>query len=312
MKTKKHRIKLLTVLIAEFLAIVVILLLIFFAGKRVYTVTFDLNGGTLLSGDVVQKVTQGQSAIAPSVTKDGCYFLKWSASYSRVTRDVEVKAIWEYETTPGIEYSTSTEGLESNYCEITGCFYGLTGDVYIGAYHGEKKVLSIRAGAFANCDGITSVHLLDGILVIEDGAFAGCSNLETIELPSTVVTLGKDVFKGCEKLTSIELPKDLKTLGESAFEGCTALENVTFYEGLQEIGENAFAGCNALKEIVLPKTLQRIGNNAFTCEELIICLYIKEKEKPETWAENWNGGNAELVWEYVLPEPEDDEDKKER
>ena len=312
MKIKKLNIKLLIVLIAEFLAIVVMLLLIFFAGKRVYTVTFDLNGGTLLSGDVVQKVTQGHSAIAPSVTKDGCYFLKWSTSYSKVTRNIEVKAIWEYETTPGIEYSTSQEGTESNYCEITGCFYGLTGDVYIGAYHGDKKVLSIREGAFANCEGITSVYLLDGILRIEDGAFEGCTNLQKIELPSTVTILGKDVFKGCEKLTSIKLPKDLKVLGESAFEGCTALKEVTFHEGLQEIGKNAFAGCNAMKEIVLPMTLEKIGDNAFTCEELIIFLYIKEEEKPEGWAENWNVGDAALVWEYPLPEVDEVKDKKER
>ncbi len=32
---------------------------------RKYTVTFDLNGGTLLSGELVQTVEEGQSAAAP-------------------------------------------------------------------------------------------------------------------------------------------------------------------------------------------------------------------------------------------------------
>ena len=90
----KQRIKLFIVLGIEAIAIAVMLLLIFFAGKQVYTVTFDLDGGVLISGDLVQKVTQGHSATAPTTAKDGHYFLKWSGSYSRVTHDVTVKAIW--------------------------------------------------------------------------------------------------------------------------------------------------------------------------------------------------------------------------
>ena len=66
-----HKLKLIIVFSVEFIAIAVMLLFIFFAGKKVYTVTFDLNGGTLLSGDLVQKVTQGHTATAPKVTKDG-------------------------------------------------------------------------------------------------------------------------------------------------------------------------------------------------------------------------------------------------
>ena len=114
MKTGQ-RIKLFIILGLEFVAIAVMLLLIFFAGKQVYTVTFDLNGGVLLSGDVVQMVTQGHSATPPTTAKDGCYFLKWSGSYTRVTHDVTVRAVWEYETTAGIEYSIDEN---SNYCTI--------------------------------------------------------------------------------------------------------------------------------------------------------------------------------------------------
>ena len=78
----KQKLKLIIILAVEFVAVAVILLMIFFAGKKSYTVTFDLNGGTLLSGDLEQRVTQGQSATPPTVTKDGCYLLKWSRSYS--------------------------------------------------------------------------------------------------------------------------------------------------------------------------------------------------------------------------------------
>ncbi len=307
----KQRVKLLIILGVEFVAIAVMLLLIFFAGKKVHTVTFDLNGGTLLSGDTVQKVTQGQSANPPTVTKDGCYFLQWSASYRQVTRDLVIKAIWEYETTEGIEYTTDPEGVESNYCLISGCFDGLTGDVYIGAYRGEKKVLGIQAGAFANCTGITRIHLLDGILRIEDGAFAGCSNLTSIEMPSTVVTMGNDVFKDCASLEEIVLPADLKSMGDNVFAGCTSLASVTMPENLESMGAGVFAGCAELKEIILPESLKVIGSGAFNQAELVIYAYIKEEEKPEGWAVDFKPESVEIIWEYVDP-IEDGEESSEK
>lgn len=323
----KQRIKLFVILGIEAIAIAVMLLLIFFAGKQVYTVTFDLNGGTLLSGDLVQMVTQGHNATAPSVTKEGCYFLKWSGSYSRVTHDVYVEAIWEYETTAGIEYNVDEN---SNYCTISGAFKGLQGDVYIGAYNGSKKVLGIEDGAFEGCDGITRIHLLDGILTIGENVFAGCTSLESIELPDTVVSLGKNAFLGCESLKAVTLPEKLKKIGDNVFEGCTALETVVSFDELKMIGEKAFAGCEklssitfpegltsigarafedctALKEITLPTTVLTVGSKAFDNAEATITLFAYEGEEtsiPDTWASDWNG-TAVVEWEFLpLPETE--------
>lgn len=343
----KQRIKLFIVLGIEAIAIAVMLLLIFFAGKQVYTVTFDLDGGVLISGDLVQKVTQGHSATAPTAAKDGHYFLKWSGSYSRVTHDVTVRAIWEYETTEGIEYNMDDS---RNYCTITGVFKHLQGEVYIGGYYEGKKVLAIEDGAFEGCTGITGIHLLDGILTIGDNAFAGCTALETIELPATAISLGDNAFMGCESLTNIVLPEelkelgnnaflgctalteltafeDLKLVGESAFSGCTALATVTFAEGLESLGARAFAGCTALETIELPTTLQSIGVGAFDGEKttVYVCTYAPEGEAilPETFQEGWNG-SATVEWKYLeepVPEEEategeeeakDDKKKKEK
>ena len=277
----KQKVKLIIILSIEFLAIAAMLLLIFFAGKRSYNVTFDLNGGTLISGETVQRVTQGQNASPPQVVKDGCYFLQWSGSYKQVTKDLELKAIWEYETTPGIEYAISEN---SNYCEISGAYKGLTGDVYIGAYHNNKKVLGIQENAFKDCDRITSVYLLDGILEIGDSAFEGCTSMVSIEIPSTVKELGNNVFKGCESLEKITLP-----------------------EGLVEIGSNAFDGCSELKEIILPESLQKMGANVFTVAEMVVYVYIKESEQPALWAADWHTADVSVVWEYVEPDLEEGE-----
>ena len=335
----KQRIKLFVILGIEFIALAVMLLLIFFAGKQVYTVTFDLNGGVLLSGDLVQKVTQGHNATPPTTAKEGHYFLKWSGSYNRVTHDVTIEAIWEYETTAGIEYNVIENG---NYCTIVDAFDGLQGDVYVGAYKDGKKVLGIEDGAFAGCTGITRIHLLEGILTIGTGVFEGCASLQSIELPETAVSLGDNAFKGCESLETVVLPAKLKTLGASVFEGCTSLKEVTVFDDLKRIEANAFLGCSALETITIPEGVEYIGAGAFVgCEnlkEIVIPVTVKEIESgvfdnpdltiyvytevegqnyvPDAWAGDWNGSaKVEFIYpEEELPEmdatEEDIEDKK--
>ena len=245
-KNLKQKTKLILILLAEFVAITVVLLLIFFAGKQTHTVTFDLNGGTLLSGSEVQVVTQGQHATPPMVAKYGHYLKGWSGSFRSVTRDVTVKAIWEYETTPGIEYYFPEH---TNYCEISGSFKELQGEVFIGSFYEERQVLGIQAGAFKDRTGITGIYMLDGILAIEEEAFAGCTSLEAVDIPSTVVRIGKGAFRGCENLKELVLPKSLQIIEEGAFEGCSSIEKIVFPENLKIISDYAFANCSSLSSI---------------------------------------------------------------
>ena len=260
MKKLNQKTKLIIILAVEFVAIIAVLALIFFAGKKTHTVTFDLNGGILLGGELEQRVTQGQHATPPVVAKYGHYLRGWSGSYKSVTRNVTVKAIWEYETTPGIEYSVPEN---TNYCEISGSFKEIQGDVYIGAYYNERQVLGIQSGAFKDRTGITAMYLLDGILAIENEAFMGCTNLETIEIPSTVVRIGADAFRNCENLKEIILPEALITIEDGAFSGCTSLEKITFNDKLTTIGASAFKDCKALTKIKLPASVRNIGMSAF-------------------------------------------------
>ena len=324
----KQKTKLIIILAIEFVAIITILLLIFFAGKKSHTVTFDLNGGILLSGDVEQRVTQGQSATPPSVAKYGHYLRGWSGSYRSVTRDVTVKAIWEYETSPGIEYYFPEH---TNYCEISGSFSEIQGEVYIGAYYNDRQVLGIQAGAFKDRTGITAVHLLDGILAIEDEAFMGCVNLESIEIPSTVVRIGEDAFKNCKNLKEIILPDSLHTIESGAFSGCELLEKIVFNNKLVTIGERAFSGCAALDEAELPESLRTVGSLAFSdcpalkdvilsrgvekigllafnTDGMTVRLYISEEEIPDGFINGWYGEGVTLEFGYLPPIEDENED----
>lgn len=346
----KQKIKLGIILGVEFVAITVILILIFFSGKKSYKVTFDLNGGTLISGELEQTVSQGKSATPPVVAKDGCYLHSWSASFRQITRDIVIEAVWEWETSIGFDYVSKED---SNYCEIEGCFENLYGDVYVGAYHDEKKVLGVRDNAFRNRDGITYIHMLDGILSIGDNAFSECDSLVAVELPGTLKKLGVEAFKDCTKLEKVVFPDELevipartfagcvslkeivipasvKLIEEGAFDGCISLEKITFEthdvvevdedektetvvgtEGLVVLEGGIFTDCDALTEVVLPATVQIIAERAFDSEGLTVYVTVSEEEKPEGFAENWHGA-SKVEWSYVLPDPEPEEQESQK
>ena len=246
----KHKTKLIIILTAEFIAVAILLLLVFMAGKKSYTVTFDLDGGTLLGGETVQRVTQGQSATPPQVVKTGHYLLRWSGTYKEVTSDSTVKAVWEYETSYGIEYDNSQN---RNYCEISGCYPEISGSVYIGAYFGDQKVLGVKSGAFSGCDRIEAIYFLDGILKIENEAFKDCSSLAEIALPKTLKVLGNSAFSGCTELSKIILPEGLEEIGDGAFSGCSSLTSITIPSTVKKIGDEAFLGCSSLSEIIFAR-----------------------------------------------------------
>ena len=243
----KHKLKLALILGIEFTAIAIVLILIFFSGKKQYTVVFDIDGGILLSGSLEQRVTQGHNATPPSVVKEGHYLRGWSGNYREITHNVEITAIWEYETTPGIIYNQISG---ATYTEIKGSYEYLSGKVYIGAYHNDLKVLSIADSAFEGRTKITDIHLLDGILKIGKRAFANCTDMVYIELPDTTLRIDNEAFQGCSSLESITLPQGLEELGEKAFIGCSSLTEVRIPSTIKKIDDSAFEGCQNLKSVV--------------------------------------------------------------
>ena len=286
MKNKyKGRLKILIAFGILFLVVSVLLTLIFLESKKSYTVRFDPNGGTVLGGSLEQRVMQGQDAVPPSVVMEGAVLRGWSASYRRITRDIVIEAVWEYETTAGIIY---TENENQNFTEIQGSYPNLRGEVYLDAFFNEKKVLGILDYAFANQTGITKVHLLDGLLSIGDSAFSNCT-----------------------ALTEIEIPKTVASVGANAFQGCASLETLVFEDGVLKIGEHAFEGCEALTEVFIPESITAIGSQAFAgCTNLVIKTTIPEAEWPAEWANGWFGDATVEVIE--IEEEEEDADSKDK
>uniref|UniRef100_UPI0018906864 Ig-like domain-containing protein n=1 Tax=Aliidiomarina indica TaxID=2749147 RepID=UPI0018906864 len=61
---------------------------------NLYTVTFDLNGGTRVGGgELVQQVAHGDDAVAPEVEpQSGYIFVEWNSEYTNITADTTVAA----------------------------------------------------------------------------------------------------------------------------------------------------------------------------------------------------------------------------
>lgn len=280
----RGKLKIILTFVVLFLVISALLLIVYLKGNTTYKVTFDLDGGTLISGSVEQSVTRGQDAEPPVVVKNGYYLHSWSASYQRITKDVTIKAVWEYDTTPGIIYASDTN---KNYSEIIGSYEYLRGEVFLGAYHNKKIVLGIGDNAFAGRSMVTKVYMLSGLVTIGNSAFADCASLVEIQIPETVthiedeaflnctalekitlseglIKIGNSAFKNCTSLKEIVIPSTVTEISPDAFNGCTALEKITLSEGIIEIAANAFESCASLKEVVIPSTVTKISSNAFS------------------------------------------------
>jgi hypothetical protein len=81
-------------------------------------------------------------------------------------------------------------------------------------------------------------------------------------------------FYGCEDLKSVDC-YCLTSVGASAFENCKNLNSVVLYDSVETVGENAFKGCTN------------------------VIIYCEATIKPETWSENWNPDNCQVVWGFT-------------
>lgn len=58
-----------------------------------FKVTFNGNGGTLISGKEVQEIKEGEKIEAPIYEKEG-YTLSWDKDFTNITEDTTISAIW--------------------------------------------------------------------------------------------------------------------------------------------------------------------------------------------------------------------------
>lgn len=98
-----------------------------------------------------------------------------------------------------------------------------------GAYSIPNRVASISGGAFATCEGLTSVAIPDSVSsLLAGGTFYSCRNLTNVAIGNNVTNIPVKGFPFCTKLTTITIPSNVCSLGAGAFGSCTNLSSAYF------------------------------------------------------------------------------------
>ena len=113
---------------------------------------------------------------------------------------------------------------------------------------------SILDGAFADCDGIETVILEQGVKHIGKYAFYDCGALKTVKIGKSVEEIDYAAFHKCSALIAAEFDNGstLKTIRNSAFNACSSLKSIDIPNSVTTIEKDVFYLCNSLSEMSIP------------------------------------------------------------
>lgn len=143
------------------------------------------------------------------------------------------------------------------------------------------SVTAIDQRAFAQCNGLISVSIPNGIVTIGNQAFSSVNNIEYSGTASgspwgakTINGYLEDgfVFTNSAKTiltgyygtsTTITIPTTVTSIGNAAFSGKASITSVNVPNSVISIGNSSFSGCIGLLSLTIPNTVSNIGSNAF-------------------------------------------------
>lgn len=123
--------------------------------------------------------------------------------------------------------------------------------------------------AFSCCANIENIVIPNNVVIIEKSAFAGCNYLESLIVLDGVTTIGDYAFADCSNLKSVTIPESVISIEGYAFSSCYNLEQAIISNGVVNIGEGVFDSCEKLVSVTIPKTVKTMGCGVFFgCENL--------------------------------------------
>ena len=131
---------------------------------------------------------------------------------------------------------------------------------------------SIGSEAFANCTGLKSVPLGEGLREIAPWSFSGCTALKEISIHKTVTVIRVNAFGGCAALQDVILHEGVSTVEDGAFEDCDALRTVYYYGSAEQI------------DALLDQNTARMND---ALQEATIYLYAQAKPSAEGAYGSW-------------------------
>lgn len=176
----------------------------------VFTVTFDITGGTLVSGSAVQYIVSGKSASLPTVSKEGYVLDSWNGNYQNISGSTTVTAVWKektYTSTELFEYATPR-----------------TVEVYAYMLKDDSEAYFLGTGFFTDANGtvVTCFHIIDSSYRIcvktSDGIMHEVANVLRMDMIKDIAVLetgisGNEYFKASGR--DIVTGETVYTIGSS-------------------------------------------------------------------------------------------------
>lgn len=211
--------------------------------ENVYTVTYNLDGGTNAAGNPATFKCSNLPIALLDATKNGEYFAGWylDAEFTKRVTKIDAGSLKNVELWARFSQSPLVFDLVgSSAYSVRAANTSISGNIEIPQTYNGKPVVVIQNSAFKDCSNVTSVLIPSSIKSIGINAFENCSNITETTIPEGVTLIGNNTFLGCEKLASVTLPTSLENIGANAFAGCTSLTSIVLPKNIQEIGANAF------------------------------------------------------------------------
>lgn len=229
-----------------------------------YTITYELNGGTISGTKKTSFTVNDLPLTLPSATKSGLVFLNWSKetfdgeSISKITEVGNITVVASY-MDPNLKLTLSKDGT---YYTVSD-YAGAATEIIIPSYYNGKPIKEIGGSAFSGCSSLVTIQIPSTVNKIGYSAFNGCRALKNINIPNGITSIGSYTFKECRALVSLTLPNSVTSIGEDAFYRCENLVSINMPATLTSLGDNAFCFCGSLKTITIPSGVKSLGFGVF-------------------------------------------------
>lgn len=149
--------------------------------------------------------------------------------------------------------------------------------------HIPSSVTSIGIRAFANASAMTSLTIEEGLQSIGSTAFISCTSLETITLPSTLTHIGLGAFNnsGYYNNTDNWSSEHTLSIGHWLIQVSNTVSDELVVEGgTVGIADNAFYYCRFLHGVTLPASLRYVGSSVFKECEVLDTVRVRATTPP--------------------------------
>lgn len=242
--------------------------------KNQYTVTFNSNGGSAVSEQVVyegDRIYKPRNPERQGYVFDAWYYddQKWYFSSQTINQDITLVAKWYLQPKDGVIYMLNDE-YDSYYVSD---YLGDASSVTITSTHRGLPVTKIGSWSFYDSK-VSEFILPDSITYIGDCAFADCDNIYSIKLPNNLDEIVGGAFQNCDRLNEFIVPKSVTKLSIALLSRCPSLRKIEVESGNRFYDSRG--NCNAIIETatnrlisgcrntVIPNSVEIIAYGAFS------------------------------------------------